>query len=256
MDEQPRAQVRAGSPASSARSRPPCGPGDPPGSDPALEEYLDRVYAPLVGVVPYAQRIELRAELREHLQALVTTREESGDSHAGAVRAALTQFGPPHDLARLWAREWAHAAAPMRLEPPWRAMGVALGFFGIASLAGLGSFWLTRTGTGALSSGWCHFLWLFSFYLLPLAAGLAAGTRARSRHALGAFFALALLTLSVGLPAGLAYRSPETTPLADSGLELAMALAFLWTPIGCGAAALGGTLRARLSRRPARWVPQ
>src|SRR5437763_895980 len=38
--------------------------------DPRIEDYLDCVSAPLVEVVPYTLRQELRAELREHLTAM------------------------------------------------------------------------------------------------------------------------------------------------------------------------------------------
>src|SRR5947209_10751847 len=165
-----------------------------------VEEYLDHVYAPLVGVVPYPRRQELRTELREHLEALVATHEELGSTREAAVRMALRQFGPPRDLARLWTREWAHAVAPPRHEPAWRAMGIGLGCFGAASLVGLGAFWVDRVSAGSFSPVGRDFLWLLGLYLLPLAAGLATGFRARARHSLGAFLALALLILLVGLP--------------------------------------------------------
>ena len=111
-------------------------------------------------------------------------------------------------------------------------MGIGLGCFGAASLIGLGAFWVARVSARSFSSGGRDFLWLLGLYLLPIAAGLVTGIRARARHALGAFFALALLTLLVGLPFGLTYRSPEITPLAESGLDLAIAQAFLWVPLG------------------------
>ena len=88
---------------------------DPTGMTPShlrVEDYLDHVCAPLVGVVPYARRSELRAELRGHLEALVATHEELGSERTAAVVMALRQFGPPRCLSRQWAREWTHGAAP------------------------------------------------------------------------------------------------------------------------------------------------
>src|SRR5438045_9125063 len=52
----------------------PRGETGPP--DPRIEDYLDHVCAPLVGVVPYARRQELRAELREHLAAMAAAQQE------------------------------------------------------------------------------------------------------------------------------------------------------------------------------------
>src|SRR5437868_2390555 len=103
-------------------------------SDPRIEDYLDHVCAPLVGLVPYARRMELRTELREHLEAFVDTHEELGSSRDVAVLMALRQFGPPRELARLWAREWKQGAASTRVEPAWRAMAIGLGSFGLASV--------------------------------------------------------------------------------------------------------------------------
>src|SRR5439155_12286412 len=103
-------------------------------TDPRLEDYLDHVCAALVGLVPYARRQELRAELRGHLEALVATHEELGSERTAAVVMALRQFGPPRHLSRQWAREWTQGAAPTCIEPAWPAMLIAAGSFGIASL--------------------------------------------------------------------------------------------------------------------------
>jgi hypothetical protein len=37
---------------------------------------------------------------------------------------------------------------------------------------------------------------------------------------------------------------------------MAMVQALGWVPLGCGAAALGGSLRSRLTLRPGQWVLQ
>src|SRR6266581_7943431 len=118
----------------------PCVPPTADGSeeatppDPRIDDYLDHVCAPLVGLVPYARRQELRAELRGHLEALVATHEELGSERTAAVVMALRQFGPPRCLSRQWAREWTHGAAPAGPQPAWPAMLTALGSFGLATL--------------------------------------------------------------------------------------------------------------------------
>src|SRR3712207_2488794 len=69
------------------------------GCDPRIDDYLDHLYAPLVGRVPYEVRQQFRSELQTHLEALVAAREEVGASHEQAVREALTQFGDPRLVA-------------------------------------------------------------------------------------------------------------------------------------------------------------
>src|SRR5260370_38948195 len=77
--------------------------------DPRIEDYLDHVSAPLVGLVPYARRQELRAELRGHLEALAASYRELGSAPDTASEQALRQFGDPRELARRCADEWRRA---------------------------------------------------------------------------------------------------------------------------------------------------
>ena len=93
--------------------------------------------------------------------------------------------------------------------------------------------------------------------ILPLLAGLVTGLLAPARHALGSFFALAVLILpSAALGLSGIGGSSGNPSLSEWGLGLAMVQSLLWMPIGCGAAALGGWLRARLAMRPGHWVLQ
>jgi hypothetical protein len=248
-----------------------CGSPSPPptadGSEKAapldsrLEDYLDHVCAPLVGLVPYARRQELRAELRGHLEALVATHEELGSARDAAVVLGLRQFGPPRDLARRWAREWAHGtAAPMQLEPAWRAMLIALGSFGAATLLALGMLLIVvLTADHPLPDVLREPVGFSMIYLLPVLAGLAVGLLAPARHALGTFYAQAILIVpSAALTAAALIQPPDSASFDAWHLPLSFVLVQLlwWTPIGCAAAALGGSLRARRSLRPQRWVLQ
>jgi hypothetical protein len=218
--------------------------------DPRIEDYLDHVCAPLVGVVPYARRTELRTELREHLEAFVATHEELGSPRDVGVLMALRQFGPPRELAREWAREWKQGAAPARFEPAWRAMGIGLVSFGLATAMTLAVELAANSGPVPNPIG--PPLVVLVLGILPLLAGLATGLLAPARHALGAFFALAALIP----PCAALGLSGLINTADDMGLMLAAVQAFLWLPIGCGAAALGGWLRARLAPRPGQWVLQ
>src|SRR5262245_18729182 len=103
--------------------------------DARIEDYLDHVCAPLVGVVPYDQRHELRAELRSHLEALAASYRELGSPPAAAVGAAVRQFGDPRRLVAQWKREWLRMAAlnSARNAPSrslWGALLAALLCFG------------------------------------------------------------------------------------------------------------------------------
>jgi hypothetical protein len=221
-------------------------------SDAWIEEYLDHVCAPLVGLLPFPQRQELRAELRDHLQALVAAQEERGSSHDAAVVTALRQFGDPRRLACRWAREWSRESSPAPHRSAWSAIPAALACFGFASAIGL---LLMLAEELRLVHGFTRALaWGFSLYLLPLLAGLTTGLAAPARHAMGAFFALAaiipclaLVYLTNDIPTGL-------EPQVEACLELAWTQLFLWVPVGCGSAVLGGRLQNRLALRRRRWV--
>jgi AcrR family transcriptional regulator len=228
-------------------------------ADARLDDYLDHVCAPLVGLVPYARRQELRAELHSHLEALVATHEELGSARDAAVVLALRQFGPPGHLSRQWARAWVHGTSPTGVQPVWRALFIALVSFGLATLLALGLLvTVTRFPQFVQANISATLMTLAGAgLLLPLAAGVTTGLLAPARHALGTFCALAVLILP---SAAVAIASPGQPPDSPSvlahGLTLAVAQSMFWMPIGCAAAALGGSLRARLSQRPQRWALQ
>lgn len=245
-------------PAGSASRLGDAGPSvEAPAPDPRIEEYLDHVCAPLLGLVPYARRQELRAELRGHLEALVATHEELGSPRDAAVVLALRQFGPPRHLSRQWAREWVHGAAPASLQPPWRAMRVALGSFGLVTLLALVLYATAAAIPAVGSSAVLGLLVLGSIgVLLPVMAGIATGLLAPARHALGTFFALSLVILFCASLALQGMRLPGPVDDPASGLGLVIVQAVLWIPLGCVAAALGGSLRTRMSERPQPWALQ
>src|SRR3989442_1490179 len=103
------------------------GSGEAAPPDPRIEDYLDRVCAPLVELVPYARRQELRAELRGHLEALAASYRELGSAPNLASEQALRQFGDPRELARGCADEWQRRAPGRSPQPVWPAVLVASG---------------------------------------------------------------------------------------------------------------------------------
>ncbi len=225
--------------------------------DTHLGDYLDHVCVPLVGVVPYARRQELRAELAEHLEALIESYQEMGSRPEWAVVQALQQFGEPSKLSRQWAREWASEAPCPEPRSPWRAMKLGLGCF---SAAGLLAAVLLRTilnGSPFSVPSVTAEAGLIGL-VLPAVAGLMTGRYSPARPALGAFYALAALiapTALASLVAVLIQPEPyESGSPITLGLVLAMAQFLYWIPVGCGAAALGGTLRLRLAQKARPWA--
>jgi hypothetical protein len=71
---------------------------------------------------------------------------------------------------------------------------------------------------------------------------------------LGTFLASSLILLGLVMPYLCLSPPPEPWTLAWAGLELAWTQLFLWTPLGCGAAALGGSLRALRMPRSRPWA--
>jgi hypothetical protein len=227
------------------------------GIQPALEDYLDHVCAPLVGVVPYATRQQLRAELQAHLEALAASHVELGSAPDEAVVAALRQFGDPRAISMEWTREWLRPTHSRPVQPAWRATGVALGCFGLASLISLLLFQMSMAGVADGGINTAPFVLFMAGGLLPVLAGLTTGLLAPARHALGTFFALALLIPPFAALGSLPLlQTLLGSHWANSGMAMAFTLALFWLQIGPLTAALGGLLQGRLGLRPQRWVMQ
>jgi len=102
-----------------------------------VEDYLDHIVAPMVGVVSFETRQELRRDMRAHLAQLIAAHEELGSDHAEATLAALRQFGPPSVVSRKWLEElpqdlpdqlWADSAATSLVRTAKAATGVAVSY--------------------------------------------------------------------------------------------------------------------------------
>lgn len=140
-------------------------------SEELLQDYLDNLCAPLVGIVPYVERQSLRAEAEEHLLALIEDKEAQGLFSEAAVAAALIEYGEPYPLGQTLRETWCRGQMPRtRLARYTGAADVrAFAFFGAASVVnGL------LVQVTALVPGWkCTTPYLFVLaVLLPLLAGL------------------------------------------------------------------------------------
>ena len=58
-----------------------------------IEDYLDYLCAPLLGIAPYAQRRRLRLEAADHLQALAEDFQAEGFAPDQAFLLALKEYG-------------------------------------------------------------------------------------------------------------------------------------------------------------------
>ena len=79
--------------------------------DPQTEQFLARLNKPLRWM-PRSARVELHAELRQHLDALIAAHEELGSSPEEAFDLALHQFGDPAKIGRKLWWEWFWSSRP------------------------------------------------------------------------------------------------------------------------------------------------
>ena len=149
-------------------------PDTPPpvsGTRVPVEDFLDHVTAPLVGVMPYPARQELRIEMREHLAALIAEGEADGLDPTQAVAAAFREFGEPWHTGEALLREMG-AAPPGQRGEQWMHALAWLGLVTGASLLVLEE-WVTRPECGYLAPAF-----LALALLGPVAAGILTAVSA------------------------------------------------------------------------------
>lgn len=204
--------------------------------DALVEDYLDHLCAPLVGIVPLAARRDLRAEMRAHLEALASEYGFEGEPPAKATAAALKELGEPWQVGQTFLREWLQGspnAAPARLT---RAAAFrAFAFFGIAALP----CWalLEHRALDTSASDLTPWLWLLAAFA-PLAAGTLTGLAPQPKMGRGLGWAIGALTLHA--IAASALLLPQT-----DGFGFALCLPVWWLPAGW----LSATATAHLVRR-------
>jgi hypothetical protein len=234
-----------------------------------LEDYLDHLSAPLLGVLPYRKRQEVRREVRTHLEMLIEEYAAAGHSPSEAVESALREYGSPVPYGEDMVEALSGTAAatghlpavtptstqdeistrrstPPVVSGPLRALGrppvVAFVCFGIALLV---SELLLQVCFGVPRMQWL-FSWTATVALLgPLVAGLLTGWLAPNRAASGTLRAFGLLLPQAAL-AGLLFLPDR------SGLLFALGVAVYWLPMGLLAAVSGEAL-ARYIRLRRLW---
>ena len=200
-----------------------------------VEDYLDHLSAPLVGIVPLAERRGLRDELRAHLEALADEYVFQGNSRPEATAAALQELGEPWAIGQTFLREWLQGcphAGPARLTR--QAALRAFGFFGVAAVLN----WLLIEQRDLNQPSGDLMPWIVLLAALsPLVAGPLTGLGLPARMGRGLCWALGILSLHA-LTVG-ALLLPQT-----DGFGFALCLLLWWLPGGW----LSATATAHLVR--------
>lgn len=202
-----------------------------------IEDYLDYLCAPLLGIVPYAQRRRLRMEAADHLSALVEDFEAEGFAPQEAVAVALREYGEPWQVGQGFADAWLGGAASRRLGR--FADGATLrafGWFGVLTVLNLLVIeWYTL---GPSQAGLLPLIQCLAV-VSPVAAGALTGTGLDSRTGVGICRVVALLGLA-SAATGLLLRPQQ------EGLTFATFQFVFWLPVGCLSATVAASLRRQL----------
>ena len=111
-----------------------------PGSTPEnlLEDYVDHLTAPLVGIVPFPERKAFRDEASLHIEGLIQIFISEGQDVEAATKSALLEFGEPWKIGQAFLQEWLQGTPTQR--PAIlirRASLTAFAWFGPASFLSL-----------------------------------------------------------------------------------------------------------------------
>ena len=202
-----------------------------------IEDYLDYLCAPLLGIVPYAQRRRLRLETEDHLLALIEDFESEGFTPSEAVTVALKEYGEPWRVGQGFADAWLNGNSPSRLTRFTDAATLrAFGWFGVFSVLNLLLIEIYLLGPAQPSS--LPLLYCLAV-LSPLAAGVLTGIGLDSRTGIGVCRVVILLGLA-SAAVGLLLR-PQQEGLAFAGFQFVF-----WLPAGCLSAAVTAGISRQL----------
>ena len=208
--------------------------------DVQIEDYLDYLCAPLLGIVPYAYRRRLRMEAADHLYALSEDYAAEGFTPLEAVQVALREYGEPWAVGQSFADAWAGAsAAGRRVRFADAATVRAFSGFGVFTVANLLLLETSLFQPGG--SYWQPYLVLLAV-VSPLIAGIFTGLGLHSRTGLGICRAVGLLAPASGVVGLLLLPHTE-------GLQLALFQLLVWLPLGSLSAAVTAGLARQFRLR-------
>ena len=212
--------------------------------DERLEDYLEHLSAPLIGIVPYPERKAFRQEAHAHIDGLIREYLYDGQDRKAATETALREFGEPWKVGRAFLEEWLQGTP--RLRPALlirKATCTAFAWFGLASMLIL----LLMERAVLFTSG--HEVLLLGIgllaFLTPLVAGSLTGAMSPANAERGVRNAVGLLILHAAV-AGLLLL-PRYEGLAFAGWQL-----LFWLPAGRVSAALTANW-IRQARRQRFW---
>jgi hypothetical protein len=164
-----------------------------------IEDFLDHLCAPLVGIVPYRERHALREEVRLHLECLIAEYQEKSASEA-AIEAAFREFGEPWQSGEEFLGEWRPKPSPKGARRLVRSATMhAFAWFGLPTVLCL--LLTERTILYPQQEWLLPYLFVLAF-ASPLIAGMLTGWSVPQKAGLGigrAVSLLALLSLAVGM---------------------------------------------------------
>lgn len=203
-----------------------------------LEDYLDNLCAPLIGIIPYEARHDFRVESRAHLEALMAEYQELQMTPQEALETAFHEFGDPWKVGRAFLREWVRKA-PARARRTRTPAACVFAWFGLVTVYNLQIF---ERYALFMDRGPDSCYWLIAACLAPFFAGVLTGLTQPypdGRAVICVQVGLLLFTLLLGL-----------TLLPNLYLlDLAVLQLFWWLPVGYSTTMLVATLAQRL-RRP------
>jgi len=205
-----------------------------------LDDYLEHLVAPLIGVVPFPERKAFRSEVCNHLDGLIQQNVAQGASLRDATEAALLDFGEPWVVGKRFLQEWLLGTPSQPPGPLIRkATVIAFGFFGTASISLLillesqsvtGPHEYVLPVVGSLA------------FISPFVAGILTGVTAPGQAERGVTNSMLILSLH-SFAAGL-LMLPNYQALAFSTWAFAIWQMAFWLPAGrVSAAAAAGCIR-------------
>jgi hypothetical protein len=234
-----------------------------------IEDYLDHLCAPLVGVVPYQERFRLREETGFHLERRARGFMLDGMNEADAVLQAIERYGTSQEIGQRFLEAW-FTAQPRG--PLAQRLGLANAYalvpFGQATVIclvllqlrvflmptpqpymfGLSLADIRHVIPEPLplpETNWESLLLYLVAFLAPFVAGWITGTRAPVDSARAVYRVQTIFTLLTFVVGVMMLPTRE-------GVSLALFQLFFWLPVGCAVAHVSGLMAWR--RRCQRFV--
>ncbi len=217
--------------------------GLPATDDERIEDYLDHLCAPLIGIVPYCERMAFRQEAHAHIDALIRDYLYAGKAPEEATESALREFGEPWKVGQSFLQEWSQGTPQMRPARLIRkATWTAFAWFGVASMLTL--LLLEQVVLPPRQDALLPGVLLLAF-LAPFVVGSVVGRTLPAQTGRGVRNALLILVLHSFVTGLLLLPRQE-------GLLFALWQLLFWLPVGHGTASVTA-LWVRHVRRQRFW---